>query len=389
MTCVEIGELRAFLDGEVAGPERVRMEQHLARCATCREVLEGLRENAAFVASSLGTLAPAPSEVPALDWYGIRGRIESEKRCPVTRDLGVRRMFRNLFGFAGGTRVRMATGALAALLAVALLFTLSPVQTAASSFLSLFRVKKFVAITVDPNSMPNLASPSDLGNLSIVGESKSREASIPEAERVVGFKVRTPSSLPSGLQPNPRVILTPGQKVTFTPDIEKVRAYLASIGASDVKLPDNLDGAPITLQMPPTVSLLYLERGGADRTPDGVPRPLVGQKHLYLGMTRSPTMTVPDGIDVDVIRSELLKVPGLPPDVVQQLKAIDDWRNTAVVPVIKGTSRDVTVQGEKGLLITDLQGQATMVVWLKGDVVYALSGTVSEAEILAAANSLQ
>ena len=389
MRCMEIGGLRAFLDGEVVGPEMVRVEQHLAECASCRKALERLRENAAFAASSLGAAGPAPSEVPALDWYGIRGRIELEKGRPVTRDVGVRRLFRNLFGFAGGTRTRLATGALATLLAVALLFSLSPVQTAASSFLSIFRVKKFAAVTVDPRTMPNLASPSDLGEFSVVGQSKPREVSIPEAEREVGFEVRTPSSLPSGLRPEPRVILTSGQKVTFTPDIEKVRAYLASIGASSVKLPDKLDGAPITLEMSPAVSLLYTERGGSDRTADGVPMPMVGSRYLYVGMTRSPTMTVPEGIDVEAIRSELLKVPGLPQDLVQQLKAIDDWRNTVVVPVVGGTSRDVAVQGEKGLLITDPEGRATTVMWLKGDVVYALSGSVSEAEILAAANSLE
>lgn len=49
-------------------------------------------------------------------------------------------------------------------------------------------------------------------------------------------------------------------------------------------------------------------------------------------------------------------MPGLPPDLVRQLKSIEDWRNTVVVPVVNGKSREVTVQGEKGLLISEDNG---------------------------------
>lgn len=46
----------------------------------------------------------------------------------------------------------------------------------------------------------------------------------------------------------------------------------------------------------------------------------------------------------------------MPPDLVRQLKSIEDWRNTVVVPVVNGKSREVTVQGEKGLLISEDNG---------------------------------
>ncbi|MHB0871294.1 MAG: anti-sigma factor family protein, partial [Chloroflexota bacterium] len=40
MGCVERGDLRAFLDEELPGAERVRIEEHLLSCTSCRNELE-------------------------------------------------------------------------------------------------------------------------------------------------------------------------------------------------------------------------------------------------------------------------------------------------------------------------------------------------------------
>lgn len=389
MGCVDSGDLRAFLDAELAGTERARVEEHLASCFACRSDLEALRANAAVAQSALGRMAPRATEVPRPDWSRVRDRAEGRIRGPVTLGWGLSSMFGNLFRLAGGSRMRVATSTLAALAIVALLSTLSPVQTAASSLLSIFRVKKFVAVTVDPSSLPNLASPGELGSFTTTGDPKPRVLNEVEAAKAVGFKVPFPATLPAGLEAKPRAITVTGaHSWTFTPDLKKVGAYLSSIGASEVKLPDNLDGAPITLQMPPAVSVLYVEKGASERDSAGVPVPAVGGKFLYVGATTSPTMNLPEGIDVDRIRAEVLKMPGLSPDLVNQLRAIDDWRSTVVVPVVKGTSREVTVQGERGLMITQADGKGSSLIWLKGGIVYGLSGSLSEAEILAAANSI-
>jgi hypothetical protein len=299
-------------------------------------------------------------------------------------------MFGRLLEFVGGSRVRIVASTTIALAIVALLFTLSPVQTMASSFLSIFRVQKFVAVQVDPTSMPRIASPSDLGTLTTSGEISTRQVTADQVEKAVGFKMPIPGTLPDGLETKPRAIsVTSAHSVTFVPDLKKVRAYLSSIGATDVKLPDNLDGAPITLQIPAGVIELYLERGGSARNADGTPMPLVGQNFLYVGATTSPTMNVPTGLDVDQIRSEVLKMPGLPPDLVNQLKSISDWRNTVVVPVVKGSSHEVTIQGQQGMAITQADGKGATLMWAKDGRVYAVSGSFGESELLAVANSLK
>ncbi len=390
MGCVERGDLRAFLDGELAGAERVQVEEHLHSCVSCRAELEALRANASIAQSVLDRMAPRGPEVPHPAWSQIRDRAEGRVNRPVTLGWGLSQMLGNLLGFSGGSRARMAASTVAILAIVALLFTLSPVQTVASSFLSIFRVQKFVAVQVDPTTLPKLASPGELGSFTSTGDHSMKVVGPQEAEKAVGFKLPAVATLPQELQASPSAVMVTGAySATFTPDLKKVRAYLATIGASNVNLPDNLDGAPITLQMPASVQMLYLERGATQRNGEGLPQPAVGQKFLYVGVTTSPTMNVPDGLNVDQIRAEVLKMPGLPADLVNQLKSIDDWRNTMVVPVVKGTSHQVTIQGQAGLAIAQPDGRGTTLIWPKDGKVYAMSGSFSESEMMAAANSFK
>ena len=389
MTCATVGELRAYLDGELPGEEMDRLAQHLASCVSCDAELEGLRVNATVVRAALDLAAPSAAEAPAPSLSRIRDRLDGRENHPVTRVWGISEMVRNLLHQATASRARLAASAVALFVAMTLLFSLTPVQTAASSFLSVFRVTKFVAVTVDPTTLPNLKSLSDLGSFSAKGSRTPTQMPLAQAESTVGFKVPTPTALPSGLEKTPRsTSVTGAYSVTFTPDLKKIRAYLASIGASNVKLPDNLDGQPITVQVQPAVAMLYTEPGALNQTPGAMPRPQSGGKYMYVGATTSPTINVPDGVDVNQVRAALLSIPSLPPDLVNQLKSITDWQNTVIVPVVKGTSRDVTVQGTQGVLVTEDKGPGLTLLWQKSGIVYVVSGDVSESELLAAANSM-
>lgn len=390
MGCLERGELRAFLDGEMAENELARTESHLASCRSCQGELEALRENSTFARSALDRVAPEASEIPHPARGLVRDRAVGKFGRPVTFGWGLSQMFRNLLGFAGGSRWRVAASTFAALLIVAMVSTLSPVQTLASSFLSIFRVQKFVAVQVDPTTLPKMVPPKDLGSFTTTGDGSMRVVTPQEAEKIVGFKLPVVGTLPQPLQSSPVAVMVSGNtSMTFTPDLKKVRAYLSSIGASNVKLPDSLDGAPITMRIPPRALELYVEKGSVSRNAHGMPIPSTGQQFLYLGVAGSPTLNVPDGVDVDELRAEVLKMPGLPADLVSQLNAISDWRNTAVVPVVKGTSHQVTVQGQQGVAISQGDGEGTTVMWPKDGKVYALSGSFTEAELLSIANSIQ
>jgi anti-sigma factor RsiW len=72
---------------------------------------------------------------------------------------------------------------------------------------------------------------------------------------------------------------------------------------------------------------------------------------------------------------------------VAQLRAIDDWENTLIIPIPEGAeSDDVTVNGEPGLLIEHDLG--TAVLWEEDGILYAVVGQVSADEVQDIADSM-
>jgi anti-sigma factor RsiW len=70
------GQLRAYLDHDLAGPDLERTRNHLAGCAPCREQVEVLQQRAAQVSVRLSALSPQPGETPHLQ----AARAQLEKR---------------------------------------------------------------------------------------------------------------------------------------------------------------------------------------------------------------------------------------------------------------------------------------------------------------------
>src|SRR5581483_11853292 len=70
-TCWNIGDLRAYVDRELAPEETARLEQHLAGCAECARQLREISQRAGRVASLLGELTAVPAPVrprPVRQW---------------------------------------------------------------------------------------------------------------------------------------------------------------------------------------------------------------------------------------------------------------------------------------------------------------------------------
>src|SRR5439155_9466439 len=113
---------------------------------------------------------------------------------------------------AAAPRPRVRLGpvwvALAAVVAVALLFTSPAVRASAQAFLDLFRVQSFAAVSVDPARIERLRSGSvDLGSLIGKHVQTLRDPGPPRpvsdvaaASAATGLDVVVPASLPRGLK---------------------------------------------------------------------------------------------------------------------------------------------------------------------------------------------
>ena len=68
--------LAALVDDALDPRDRPPLDQHLAGCEACRDLLADLREIRALAA------ALEPIEPPARVWHGVRGRIAAEEQAP-------------------------------------------------------------------------------------------------------------------------------------------------------------------------------------------------------------------------------------------------------------------------------------------------------------------
>ncbi len=95
------------------------------------------------------------------------------------------------------------------------------------------------------------------------------------------------------------------------------------------------------------------------------------------------------GASLDDVRETLLTELDLPPDLVERLASIEDWRTTLPVPVpvdLK-TWDEVVVAGTRGVAVG--QGdELGVVVWQDGDVVHAVGGERGVDELVELAGRL-
>ncbi|MDP2726652.1 MAG: hypothetical protein Q8P59_03840 [Dehalococcoidia bacterium] len=261
-------------------------------------------------------------------------------------------------------------------------FALLPaLRAAAQDPLGIFRVKRFATVTIDPSTLPapkGAADPTGMGSLTIHQmPSVTTVASVKEAQALVDFSVRVPKSIPGGLETTSKVSVTKEGRFSYTFDLQKAREYLASLGMGMVDLPATLNGATITATIPSQVMIEY-----RSQTQNG--------QSLVLSQGHSPVLEAPPGLDVEQLRRQLLSLPGLPPELAAQLQSIEDWQHTAVIPLPKDSanSKEVTVDGVKGLSIQASSDQGHALLWEKGGVIYGMAGGLTPEELLATANSL-
>ena len=405
MLCPDEGLLRAYVDRELPARQGDDVGRHLAGCAHCRDRLAEVERAASLVRSRLALLAPNEAErptEPALALAALRHRVERRPSL-------VERLRRPVGGLpASLAPARAAAAAVAIALVAALSF--QPVRLAAQDLLAVFRVQQVTAVQIDPSMLPSLPEPEDLGTVTMTSKPEFKTSTLADAGRQAGLTPRTITRLPAGFASQPSVMVSQPLEGSFTYDLKKLEAYYQKRGIAG-KPPAELGGLTIKGSAPSGVMLVYGDQqalaeaqrmssqaatakpqGGASKPTPGSPERVAAgnvstMRFLALGQVRSPRLEVPGNVDVKKLRQEMLKSGAVPPELAAQLAAIEDWQNTLPVPVLKGTSRDVTVDGAHGVLVTNGERERA-VIWQRGDVVYGLFGSVSEAELLAAANSL-
>lgn len=294
---------------------------------------------------------------------------------------------------------RLATAAVA-MLAVVLVLGASPMRSVASDFINRFQVEKFEAVTVNLNEFEDFqsqllvrAAGSDLDAMQeammnlveldgIDMEKPFANAkpldSVQEAEDAYGAPVGVPATLPDGYSDQPEVMMSEATSVSVNLDTASLQTIIDELDLDITALPDaeTTPTLTFTVDVPEAVLLKY-----SGDSPDSA---------LVVAQLKSPTLTTPESLDMNLLRDQVLDLPGLPDSFVDQLRGIDDWQETLIVPVPEGySSEDVTVQDEPGLLVTADDGTMAVVLWEQDGLLHIVGGHATGDAVMDVANSLE
>lgn len=382
------GELRASIDGE---SDAVQLH-HLETCADCRARQRQIQAQGQQTARRLAFLAPAvddPIPTARTAWSRLSDRLSNQKEIS---------MLKKWFAFPV---VRIGA---AAVLILALILAFPATRALAEQLLNLFRVQQVTVIPVDFTGLEQLTGDGALGNQFTEMLSKSldmtqkpgdpvKAADAEEASQLAGFTVR----LPQEMTPS-QIYVTGAAAFTITVDRNKAQALLDEAGRSDLVLPDSIDGAEISVNIPASVSVAYgtcpkpQEDGSDDSNDSRIP----GRRYpdcVILAEIPSPIVNAPAQIDVDQLAQIGLEFTGMTSDEAAAFTNSVDWTSTLVVPIPKNaaTYEQVTVDGVTGTLIQRPADDAPQyaLLWVKDGIVYAISGLGTNSEqAIEMANSL-
>ena len=262
---------------------------------------------------------------------------------------------------------------------VLLLVIFTSVRDAGQQFLNLFRVQEVQTVQLTQEFLDSLPEPDD-ELIQWVEEPpddvEPREVSLAEAEEVLGFALAQLTGLPDSLQTDPEIRVTDEMQAAFTLDLPVARNYIWALGGDGAILPDNLEGAVFRVTMPQVGMLFYADKEDSEQ----------GVRYMQ---TTSPTLGVPDDIDMEAIRAGLLELEILPPELAAQLRAVEDWESTLLLPLVEGMSEEISVGNATGVRFFGLDDDDRMLVWVDEGRIHVLSTNMPALDLAALAESVK
>ena len=367
MRCTDKGTLRTYLDGELAPHEASELAHHVEGCAGCSARLTALSVDSALAQEQLARLVPRSMPDPRRAVQKVRSRSEAKHvDIPVNWRNGLMK---------SKTWRAVAIGAVVLALLVGT-FSFGATRALARQLLSVFRVRRFAIVQIDPNQ-------ADMENLSevlqdslftqepeiLVDEPQVTASSIEEARELAGFDARMPSHLPGD---GPTTISVKGRsEMGFAVQPEGLALLFEMAGMDPALVPEDLGDGQIHAIIP---AMVAIEHG---------PYTVI--------QVLDPVIEYPDGVDPQLFGQLGLRLLGLSPKEAQRISESIDWATTLVLPVPTDqvTVTETVIAGEEALLLGPADYSSDrMLVFQKGDVVYAVSGRTDNMRLTQIAESM-
>jgi hypothetical protein len=327
---------------------------------------------------------------------GLRAKLAREDEGAAPAAAGAARPARRL------RWLRALVPAAAALFVVAL-FTVPGMRAGASAFLDLFRVRTFTAIAVDPERLARLDRATVDLNSILGGQVTERTEPGPprfftdlaQAGAAAGIQPLVPAYLPTGWAADTIAVRGEG-RAEIVVDTHKLVAALKRLELDDVTVPPGLDGAHVSVHLPPALIQQFTGNG----------------HQVMLLEAESPEVGLPPGVDLPRLGEIGLRIVGMDAAEAHRFAQTIDWHGTVLVPVPTDASsfRQVSVRGHDALLVTRAgvavgaaqhgaermrprdarrNGRGVVLLWSEGGRVYGLEGAMDPENVLQVANSLR
>jgi hypothetical protein len=266
---------------------------------------------------------------------------------------------------------------LAAAAGVVIVATTLTMTGVADSILQIFETKQFAAVSVTTTDLRTLGQLSQFGTLTWSAQPDPHPVASLAAAMVETGLPAISVTVPASLTGVPQYGVLPRTTATFVFDAALARTSAAAIGRTAPPMPARLDGSRLVFSGGPAIFVTYGEMSHASGT-------------LVVGLAKAPTASS-DGASVSEIQAYLLAQPSVSPGLAAQIRAISDPSTTLPIPIPVGqaAAKNVHVHGTTGLFIGDSTGLGSGVLWQQNGLVYVVGGTLTEAETIAAANSLR
>jgi hypothetical protein len=370
VTHIPEGVLRRLDDEPLAVPDRVT--EHIAGCARCRARREQIASDTEWAAR----LFAGPQLLADLDaeWATFQRRLnmpppqgaKQRGRAPVA--LGWRRR--------GPRRV-----SLRAVIAIGVIGIVIAGTAAAGTLTTIFAPKQVAPVSLSRGDLSAITSFMGLGDSRLLGgfptatgattarfgtitwhsSTAYPASSLAQAAAVARFRVPLPTNLPTGVGAVQQFMIQPRVRATVT--------FNSTAGS--------LDGSSVTLDAGPAVLATYTSSGGAN-----LPT-------LVVATMPRPT-AVSSGASAGQIEAFLLRAPGIPPQLAEEVRLLGDLRTTLPIPVPSGASvRSVQIDGWPGVLVADPSGVVAGVIWEDGSgMLHLVAGLLDSQDVLNVAKQL-
>jgi len=186
-----------------------------------------------------------------------------------------------------------------------------------------------------------------------------------------------------------------GAAFTFTIDRAKAQALLDEAGRSDLVLPEEVDGADVSVKIPSSVSLSFgtcpepSNESEAEREKkremetSGSPGRVYADCVIFAQIP-SPEVSAPASLDIASLAQIGLEFTGMTAEQAKEFTSTIDWTSTLLVPIPRNAAsyEQVTVDGVTGTLIERPSDDAPQfaLLWVKDGIIYTIGGLGSNSQ---------